>query len=375
MMSAPAETGAAKPLQAPTGTPSSVVPAAGSPLPPALRWAGPFLAAGYGLAAGLNRLAFGAGLRKARSASIPVLSVGNLTAGGTGKTPAVAYFARELSKRGRRPAVLMRGYGAPKPGGPNDEARELQRLLPGIPVIVNPDRVAGSAAAAAKGCDVAVLDDGFQHYRLRRDLDLVLLDATDPFGGGHLLPWGRLRESPGALARAGAVILTRYDQASPMALDGLRARVKGLAPEAALASARHAPDRLRPVFKAQGGEGQPAKALSGKKVLAVCGLGNPAAFAATLRGLGAQVAGEVRHPDHVNYLATGLDAIKRAAEACAPEWIVVSGKDAVKLEALEREGAGLPPMWALSVAFELLEGAESLWQQIDRALAKPAQKA
>lgn len=107
-------------------------------------------------------------------------------------------------------------------------------------------------------------------------------------------------------------------------------------------------------------------------MLAVCGLGNPAAFAATLRGLGAEVAGEVRHPDHVDYTATGLDAIRRAVAACSPEWIVVSGKDAVKLEALESEGAGLPPVWALSVAFELLEGAEPLWQRIDQALAKPA---
>lgn len=374
-MSAPAETGAAQAAAAAASPAASAVPAAESPLPPALRWAGPFLAAGYGFAAGLNRFAFGTGLRRARSASIPVLSIGNLTAGGTGKTPAVAYFARELSKRGRRPAVLMRGYRAPKPGGPNDEARELQRLLPGVPVIVNPDRVAGSAAAAAKGCDLVVLDDGFQHYRLCRDLDVVLLDATDPFGGGHLLPWGRLREGPGALARAGAVILTRCDQATPAALEALRARVKELAPDAELATARHAPDRLRPVFKGQGGEGQAAQALSGKKVLAVCGLGNPAAFAATLRGLGADVAGEVRHPDHVNYLATGLDAIKRAVERHSPEWIVVSGKDAVKLEALERDGAGLPPVWALSVAFELREGAESLWQRIDRALAKPGPKA
>ncbi len=142
---------------------------------------------------------------------VPVLSVGNLTLGGTGKTPMVRWLAQWFHNRGARVAVVSRGYGA-KVGNANDEALELRRLLPDVPHLENPDRVAAAREAVATlGCQAILLDDGFQHRRIARDLDIVLLDALAPFGFGHVFPRGTLREPLAGLRRADAVVLSRAD--------------------------------------------------------------------------------------------------------------------------------------------------------------------
>ncbi len=144
----------------------------------------------------------------AHSAGVPVVSVGNLTLGGTGKTPMVRWIAQWFHSRGVRVAVVSRGYGS-KAGRANDEALELERLLPDVPRLQNPDRVAAAREAAESlGCRAIVLDDGFQHRRIARDLDIVLLDATEPFGFGHVFPRGTLREPIEGLRRAGVVVLS-----------------------------------------------------------------------------------------------------------------------------------------------------------------------
>ncbi|MCZ7646734.1 MAG: tetraacyldisaccharide 4'-kinase [Planctomycetota bacterium] len=352
------------------GEPKVVTPPPPAPpLPHLLRWTAPPLAALFALGIALRRTAYDLGLKAVRRAPLPVLSVGNLTVGGTGKSPMAAYLAKGLLARKRKPAILMRGYGAARSEDLNDEAREMLRRVPDANLIVNPNRYEGACEARDNGLDVALLDDGFQHWQLARDLDLVLLDATDPFGGEHLLPWGRLREPPEALARAGVVILTRCDQVPPGRLEELEARAQRLAPRALICAARHRPVGLRKVYEKV--EPVPPETLAGRRVLAVCGLGHPGAFYATLAALGARIIGSVTYPDHFDYERVGIAGLEEAAAKFDPEWIVVSAKDAVKLEGLH--GAKLSrPLWALEIRTQIVSREEELWNRIEHILARTA---
>ncbi len=222
---------------------------------PALERAGLRLASGpYGLAVWLRNGLYERGWKERHQAPVPVVSVGNLTVGGTGKTPCVEYVARFYRGRDRRVAILSRGYGSPSPlplspggrgvgvRGRNDEAMVLEENLPDVPHLQGPDRVALAATAVEElESEVLVLDDGFQHRRLRRDLDIVLLDATDPWGHGHLLPRGLLREPPSSLRRACVVVLTRCDQVGAEERSRLRSAIARLAPQAPLVEATHRP--------------------------------------------------------------------------------------------------------------------------------------
>jgi len=326
-------------------------------LPAGLRWAGPFLAAGYSLGSRLHRA-----LSTPRYAPVATLCVGNITVGGTGKTPATKYFARGLAARGRKPAVLLRGYK----GQAGDEAVELRSTLGelGVPILIGADRLANGARAGEQGCDVALLDDGFQHWSLARDLDMVLVDATAPFGGNHLAPWGRLRERPEALSRAGVVVITRADMLPVDELATLEKHVACYAPQAALAKARHKPVALRELM---GGKTLGLGELKQKRVYALCGLGNPEAFLQTLSKLETQLAGNACYPDHVAYDRWQLDSIDiPVARELGAQAMVVTEKDAAKLEPLL---FGVPfPFWALTVQFEILSGEEAVWARIDEAL-------
>ncbi|RPI60870.1 MAG: tetraacyldisaccharide 4'-kinase, partial [Planctomycetaceae bacterium] len=258
----------------------------------------------YSAAMRLRRRAYGCGLLPRHSAGVPVICVGNITTGGTGKTPMVAWVAGRLVATGARPAVLTRGYKSVN--GKSDEAELLSQLLgPDVPVIVNPDRVAGAAAAVARGATVLVMDDGFQHCRLRRDLDIVLIDATNPFGFGHCLPRGLLREPTSALADADAIVITRSDQAAPQALEALRADLSKLAPQAYLYHATHKPSAVldecaRPL---------PLEVLAApaRRVFAFCGLANPDGFFDTVKSLGANLAGQAALEDHADYTQPVID--------------------------------------------------------------------
>ena len=247
----------------------------------------------------------------------PAVAVGNVTAGGTGKTPVVRLVAGWLCDAGRRPAVLTRGYR----GG--DEAQELRDAFAAdgldVPVIVDADRVAG-ARSAPPAVDCFVLDDGFQHRRAGRTLDLVLIDATDPLGHGRCLPAGLLREPAAGLARAGAVLLTRCDQVPPAALSAVRSVAAGLT-TAPLFTSRHVIGEL---LDAGGRPHEP------REYAAFCGLGNPDGFfdALTARLPEARRVAAVVFADHHRYTRADLAAVRRAAGK-AP--LVTSGKDWVKL--------------------------------------------
>jgi tetraacyldisaccharide 4'-kinase len=315
------------------------------------------MSAGYAVATATHAALYRTHVLRARRLPVPVVSVGNLTAGGTGKTPFVAWLCERALAAGRRPGVLARGYGPRPTGSPlSDEGTLLRDLLGDrVPQEEDPDRyAAGRRLLARRGdVDLLVLDDGFQHRRLARDADVVLLDATDPFGGGRRLPRGRLRERPSGLARATAVVVTRADRVDRAALESLRARARALAPAAVLAAARTvASGWVRP-----SGEPLPLEALRGDGAFAWSGIGHPASFEASVASAGLRVLGHHRAPDHHAPTSSDLDAAARAARSAGASWIVVTRKDLVKWRALPSLPDGVV---ALDVRLDVLENEPAL---------------
>jgi len=304
----------------------------------------------------LRRWLYRRGVLPARSAGVPVICVGNLTTGGTGKTPMVAWVVRRLKDAGKTPAILTRGYKAVD--GVSDEA-ELLGHLTGADVVVNGDRAAGAETALAGGADVLVMDDGYQHRRLRRDLDIVLVDAANPFGFGHCLPRGLLREPPGALRDAGAVVITRSDAVDADALERLRDRLRVLAPDCSLHAAVHRP---ADVIDADG-QRHPAGALSGRKVLAFCGIAAPDSFFGTVEALGADLSATLALPDHVNYTDAVVAEVRRAADSAGADLLVTTQKDHVKLAGPD---LGLD-VWQLAVEMAVVDGEAELAAKIEAA--------
>lgn len=293
----------------------------------------------YAVAVRSRAAAYRRGWIRSHRAAVPVISVGNLTFGGTGKTPTVIALVRDLVRRGRRPAVLTRGYGRTETAtrvaiGPDerldaielgDEPVELARRLPGVPIIVDRDRVQGAAEAVRRQADILLLDDGFQHLRLERDLDLVLVDAGDPFGGDRLPPRGRLREPPTALARATAVLVTKLPPGQPEVFDELRRRIHAYAPDLPVIGSTLAASRVRIDFVWRGLE-----VLAGARVMAFAGLGRPEAFADVLAAAGAEVLGRRWFADHHRYAEAELAELVAAAQKLGAH-LVTTAKDAVKL--------------------------------------------
>ncbi len=312
----------------------------------------------YAAAMGLRRWAYRAGLLPSKAASVPVICVGNITTGGTGKTPMAIWAVRQLKALGKNPAILTRGYKAT--GGASDEA-ELLKGLTGVEVVVNRDRLAGARQAVAGGADVVVMDDGFQHRRLRRDLDIVLIDASNPFGYGRCLPRGLLREPRSALRDAHAIVVTRGDAISPRQLDALRGRLGRLAPQASLHTAVH-----RPVAVVdENGSEHPLAELAGRKACAFCGIANPEQFFRQLAELGARLVHTRSFDDHVAYTPQLIDSLRRATSNCDSQILLTTQKDAVKLT-----GADLGrPLWTLAVEIEVTEGELPLLDRIQAALA------
>lgn len=257
----------------------------------------------------------------------PVIAIGNLTTGGTGKTPMAIHVVQRLRALGLRPAVVSRGYGAA--GGPADELLLIQHAEPGVPCIANADRVRGASAALQRHeVDVVVLDDAFQHRRIARDLDLVLIDATAPFGGDYLLPRGRLREPLESLRRASALIITRADMVGADELSRLRGVLARVAPGKPLLSCTHRPAALTPLRA-----GLPR--VEGGAVLLASGIAHPQAFAATARAVGLAVVDHVLFPDHHRYAGQDAERIVAQAQARRAARVVVTEKDAVKLAPLD----------------------------------------
>lgn len=316
------------------------------------------------------------GLFPAHRLPCRVVSVGNLTTGGTGKTPSVIAMAAALRAAGERVSIVLRGYRSEGAGArvvsdgrtirlgwreAGDEAVLLAQCLPGVPVVVGGDRVAaGRLAIAEFRPQTILLDDGFQHRRIHRDADLVLIDATDPFGGEWLLPRGRLREPVGGLHRADAILVTRADQAAD--LEGVVQRLAREAPGRPIARAVFRGCRLREL---RSGQDRPVAEIRGKRVLAVSGIANPYSFHRTLEGSGAVVVDRVVYRDHHAFDEGDHRRIVGAAIASGADWIVTTEKDAVRLTP---ESLAEVPLFALGVDLVVGEGAAA----VGSALGCPA---
>jgi len=285
----------------------------------------------------------------AQRAELPVVSVGNVTVGGTGKTPMVAWLVRALQAEGHVPAIISRGYRGRAGRGPvvvsrgagplvpaqvaGDEPFLLARSLPGAVVVVGSDRIAGVRAARAEGAHLAVLDDGFQHRRIRRDVDIVLLDASNPFGNYRLIPAGVLREPLSALARADAIVVTRARPAeSLVVIDHVVRRYHATAP---ILRAGHR--RLGFVDR----DGNPAERPT--LALAFCGIGNPTTFPIDLAAAGVRVAHTEVFPDHHAYNDADFERLAARAR-----------KDGLALVTTEKDIVRLPPSAGAANAFPVV---------------------
>jgi tetraacyldisaccharide 4'-kinase len=338
--------------------------------PVALRLA----AALYGLAARTRAAAYDRGAIAPRRLPVPCISVGNLSVGGTGKTPLVAWLVERLLEAGARPAVISRGYGGsergpslvPAEGGSGaaarfgDEPVLLASRFPGVPVIVGRERhAAGLLAVEGAGATVVVADDALQHRRLARDLDIVVVDATRGMGNGRLLPAGPLREPPAALARARAVLLNRVAEAP--ASEGLRRLIARVAPGAIIAESDLSFDGWR---EAAGGAA--AELPPGTGVYAFCGIANPGSFRRTLEGRGLRVLGWETFRDHHLYQAEELAGLSSAAAAAGASAAVTTAKDAVRIP----RWPGAPPLYRAEVKLAMIQGREQLWEALNTLAAR-----
>ena len=280
---------------------------------------------------------------------VPVLSVGNLTLGGTGKTPMVEWLARWFRKRDVRVTIISRGYGA-EAGSRNDEALELQQKLPDVPHLQDPDRVAAARLAIEEfQCQLILLDDAFQHRRIARDLDVVLLDALEPFGFGHVFPRGTLREPPHGLRRAGVVALSRADMLDRPQREEIWQTVRRHAPQAVCLEITHA---ARTLISSSGDE-EPLETFRDRPVAAFCGIGNPAGFRHTLQTCGYRLADFREFPDHHPYGRADVESLAAWADGREVAAVLCTHKDLVKLGI---DQLGRRPLRAIRIGLELLTG-------------------
>lgn len=296
---------------------------------------------GYAAAMLLRNKLYDSRLFKVTRLERPVISVGNITTGGTGKTPLVHWIARRLRDEGRHVAVLSRGYKAAR-GQLADEANFLERSLnqsAKSPVYVRaqPDRVAAARSLLQEHpeVDVLLLDDGFQHRRVARDFDLVLVSAANPFGFGHVLPRGLLREPLRGLARAHAIVLSHADQVSAGDLSRIESQLRRFAPGVPVYRSVHAMTGLRSPKCPTSGEGdQPIDLLSRRPFFAFCGIGSPEVFDSQLTRFGKQYVGHHWFDDHHRYTAADLALLRSQAARAGAQLLVTTEKDWMKIAAL-----------------------------------------
>ncbi len=316
----------------------------------------------YRLAVNLRNHKFDTGKRTIHRAHAPVVSIGNLTAGGTGKTPMVIYTVERLLAHQRTPAIVLRGYKADE-HGQSDEAELMQSVLPDVPIITNPDRVAAAKHIEANhpDVDVIVLDDAFQHRRIARNFDVVLIDATNPFGYDHVLPRGLMREPPENLARADAVIITRSDQVSPATLDEIDRRITHHRQHPPIARCVHRWNQTLDQNDAHA-------PIELTQVFAFCGLGNPGAFFSQVNQR-MQMMGAHAFADHHDYTTDDITDLASQADRRGAKALITTEKDWVKLQrVLESHPASMPILRA-QTAIEFTQGHDAFEQRLLAAIA------
>lgn len=303
------------------------------------------------------------GFFKRSRAKVPVISIGNLSFGGTGKTPLTIWVTRFLTERKKKVGVLSRGYA----GGPqgNDEAAILKDLLPGLIHVENPNRIQAAKELVEKQkVELIVLDDGFQHLRLLRDLDLLLIDATDPFGGDFCPPSGRLRETLSAIRRADLVILTRADLVSGEEKEKIWAQIHHYLPTAPRIELAFEPVSI---WITKTGEKKPVSILKDQELILLSAIGNPTAFRLSAEKLGARVRNDSRFRDHHFFSGLTLQSVMRDNN---PDELPVlcTHKDWVKI----REYRNFFP-WVLEIEARFLRGQEIVEQRLSQLVSPEKQ--
>jgi len=333
-----------------------------------------FAAAGYSIAVRARNFLYSAGWFKAHRADAAVISIGNITAGGTGKTPLVIWLCKQIISDSKFQisdytcAILMRGYKAAKDSrGKTQDYRDEPAILaescPGVKVIVNPDRVAGAAEAVSKfGANTLIMDDGFQHRRLARDLDIVTIDATRPFGYDKMLPAGLLREPVASLERADAIVITRCDQIAEVELSEIERKLQTINPNVIIARSIHAPTSV----KSTDNKEISLEQLKDKKIFAFCGIGNPDAFLNTTKQLGANLVGSKVYNDHHHYTNDCLADIYEQAGGLKADLILTTQKDWTKI--ISDFESSLPLAY-IRIEIKFLAGEEKLRGLIEKTLA------
>jgi tetraacyldisaccharide 4'-kinase len=292
--------------------------------------------------------------------AVPIISVGNLTLGGTGKSPMGARLCRFFIERNLRPGLVSRGYkGNPNEG--NDEFREMSHRFPTVPHFQHKDRAAAiQTLLRTEPVDLIILDDAFQHRRVERNVDIVLLDATAPFGFGHVFPRGTLREPLKSLRRADVVLLTRSDLADEAERQKIRQQVLAVNPNIIWGETIHVPTSL---VSLESFCAEPIESICGQSALAFCGIGNPAAFRKTLERCGVQTAKLIPFPDHYRYTVRDADELVRTAKELGTDLILCTMKDLVKLH--RPEFAGLP-FRAVSIEIQFTVGESAVCERLSR---------
>ena len=350
-------------------------------IPGLLRFLLGIAAIGYSLAVRYCNFMYSRGWLKAHRVDAVVICVGNITVGGTGKTPLVVWLGRHILQNFQFRisnfgcAILTRGYKAAqksisKAQNYTDEVAIYAESCAGTKVIVNPDRVAGAAEAIREfDAQVFIMDDGFQHRAMARDLDIVAIDATEPFGYGKMLPAGLLREPVSSLKRAGAVVITRCDQIDGAELNELEKKLRAINPDMVIARSIHAALYTKSTNNEEVGIEQ----LKGKKIFAFCGIGNPDAFLNTIKNLGAELAGSKIYDDHYHYTDACLTEISEQAVELGADLILTTQKDWTKVisnpEFQMSESKSPLPFAYLAIEIKFLAGEDKLTALIKDTLA------
>ena len=332
--------------------------------------------AGYSIAVRERNFLYSNGWLKAYHVDATVICIGNITVGGTGKTPLVVWLCKHLisdfnfqiSDFGC--AILTRGYKVNqnlkiKAQIYTDEVAIHAESCAGIKVIVNPDRVAGAIEAISKfKAEVLIMDDGFQHRGLARDLDIVAIDGTQPFGYGRMLPAGLLREPVTSLKRADAVVITRCDQITEIELSQIEKKLEAINPNMIIARSIHSPAYVKTTDNKE----TSLDHLKGKKIFAFCGIGNPGAFLNTLKSLSCDLAGEKIYNDHHHYTNDCLADIYEQAECLKADLILTTQKDWTKIKRLALLKKDIP-LGYIGIEIKFLAGEEKLRGLIEKTLA------
>lgn len=319
----------------------------------------------YGFAIFVRNKLYDFSIFKTRKVNAAVVSIGNITTGGTGKTPLVAYLCNHFTQEGVATAVLTRGYKTRKDDFA-DEPAMLVKAAPKAKVIVNPDRFASAKKAIAEhNAKLLIMDDGFQHRKLARDVNIVAIDATEPFGREKILPAGLLREPVESLARADAVIITRINQTQPQRIAHIKERISAIKSDMVFATAVHKPVYAKLIKDKRISLDE----LAEKKVYAFCGIGNPDAFFQTLGELFLNIVGTKVYNDHHNYTDEDIETICRNGRYKQADMIITTQKDWTKTALLCMEKFDIP-IAHLAVELEFIDGRQEIISLIESAMKK-----